>query len=274
MNKRGTVLELALHPAFMFVVAVLVLLSGYAAIKDFGSSLVYKEKYYSANNALLITSLFALRKDVNLAVDSYLPPEFGIDVSRNMVTVFSKDDEGRAFYFEEDPLYDLNHIAFRPAENNSLIYYKSGNVVGVDKAKTIELNFNAKYCEPMSFPKLKAEVHNVAIERNPVTVVSGDVVVNAMIFPAGLPMVKLYINPRNESKQLACLISQSLADKFKIAVSIIPVNTKLLSPDDPLMLLDSQSPALFIEARISDTAAARAQLWRGIREGVNAYGVV
>lgn len=274
MNKRGTVLEFVLHPVFMVVVAVMVLLSGYANINAIGSSLVYKEKYYAANNALLITSLFALRKDVNVAVYSYLPPEFGIDVSKNQVTVFSKDDEGRTFYFEEDPLYDLNHIAFRPAIDNSFIYYKSGNFVGLDQSKTSKLNFNAKYCEQLSLPKLKAEVHNIVIEQNPVTVVSGDASVTAHIFPAGLPMVKLYINPMRESEQLACLISQSLASKFNIPVAIIPVNTKLLAPDDPLISLGSISPALFIEARISDNTAAKAQLWRGIRDGVTAYGVV
>ena len=274
MNKRGTVLEFVLHPLFMVVVAVMVLLSGYAAINKIGSSLVYKEKYYSANNGLLIPSLFAVRKDVNVAVNSYLPPEFGINVSKNKVTIFSQNDEGRSFYFEEDPLYDLNHIAFLPSVDNALIYYKSGNVIGLDKVKNIKLNFNAKYCEQISLPKLKAEVHNIVIERNPVSVVTGDASVTAMVFPAGIPMVKLYINSMKESEQLACLISQSLADKFNVPVSIIPVNTKLLAPDDVLLILDSNVPSLFIEARISDNTAAKAQLWRGIREGVTAYGVV
>ncbi len=274
MNKRGTVVEFVLHPLFMVVVAVMVLLSGYANINAIGSSPVYREKYYSANNALLISSLFALRKDVNVAVDSYLPPEFGIDISPNSVTVFSQNDEGRSFFFEEDPLYALNHVAFRPSADNTFIYYKSGNFIGLDQAKTALLNFNAKYCEQLSLPKLKAEVHNVVIERNPVAVVSGDATVTAHIFPAGLPMVKLYINPMKESEQLACLISQSLAGKFNVPVSIIPVNTKLLAPDDLLIILASNSPALFIEARISDNTAAKAQLWRSIREGVTAYGVV
>ncbi len=269
MNKRATIMDILLTPTFVTIVALgFVLLTLLGAIYRITSPTEYEENYYAAETALLITAEYALRKDANIAVQHQLEPKFGLNISSHKVKAYTKQSLGAEFLFDESPQYTLIYKTFPPTDiPRRLVFYRTGNKAGVENG-SIAPNLNTPYCEREILPRLNVEFPRVVIGNQSTNLATGDAIINGRLTP-GTPEVKLYINPRKESEQIACKISQ-LMDAWP--VTIIPVNTKLIAQDNPLKTLDTTKPAIFIEAYLPDDITTKSKLQEAIRRGVETHG--
>jgi len=272
MNKRASVMDLVLQPLFVTIVALgIVLLMILSSIYDIQSSTAYEKKFYSADIALLIDSLFALPKDTNLEMEYIFPADFGMTAEHNTVTILP--DEGQNFHFTDDSLYNLVTTSFQPSKSaTQLLFYKAGNTVGVDNRKTFSPNLDSQYCEYAEPRKLKAIVdYRATIGPTPTLVVTGEALLSARLNPGGETIAKIYINPLSESEQIACLLSREIIE-IGINTAIIPVNTQLLAADDPRNMLKGATPALFVDI-YGTPDASKAKILQAIKKGVSTYGL-
>lgn len=275
MNKRANVMDLVLQPLFVTIVALgIVLLILLSSINDIKSSTTYEKKFYSADMALLIESMFALPKDINAEMKYSFPAEFGMTVENNAVKILP--EEAKLFYFTEDPLYRLQTISLQPSKiATTLLFYKAGNNVGIDNRASFSPNPNSQYCEYPA-PSLKLTVdYRATISDKPTLIVTGDALLSARLNTSGEAIAKIYISPVKGSEQIACIISQEIINNIGINTAIIPVNTQLLSADDARIMLQGAAPALYIDIHgIPEDASSKSKILQAVRKGVGQYGVV
>jgi len=272
MNKRGAILDIVLHPLFVLVIGVgIVLPTLLGAINEIGDSVVYETKFFSADIALNFESLMAVSKDVNVQFTYFFPPQFGVGLYPQKITIFADDE--RDFFFTGDSAYTYEENII-PRDIGGLLFYKLGNTVGiVGKHTNPSPNLNIPYCEITSHQKIRATIeHRAVLGRQPATFVTGDAHIDAQLQPDGAPLIKLYID--SDSEELACVLSQELAAKLGAPTTIIPLNTGLLASTDPRSML-ALPQSIFIEVHgLPDTAATRSPFLQAIKQGVNTYGLV
>ncbi len=270
MNKRANILDLVLQPLFVTIVALgMVLLMILSSIHDIQSSTAYEKRFYAADAALLIDSLFALPKDANVET-KYILPDFGLKAEHNTVTILP--DERQNFYFTGDSLYSFRAAEF-PEKTGTLLFYKTGNTVGIEKS-SFNPNFNMPYCEPVE-GKLKATVdYRATIGNIPALIIAGDALASIRLNSGGEQIVKIYVNSVKESEQIACYLSREFSDTFGTNTAVIPVNTQLLAVDDPRIMLKGTTPAFFIDIYgIPDDATSKAKIMQAVKKGVSNYGL-
>ena len=266
MNKRGAILDIVLHPLFVLVIGVgIVLPTLLGAINNIGDSVVYETKFFSADIALNLESLFAVSKDVNVQFTYPFPPQFSVGLHPQRITVYA--DEGRDFFFTGDSFYTYEEKVI-PRDIGGMLFYKIGNTVGIEgKHTNPSPNLNIPYCE--NTPRQKSRMtfdHRAVLGRQPATFVTGGARIDAQLRP-GAPLIKLYIN--SDAEELACVLSQQLAAKLGTPTTIIPVNTGLLASTDPRSML-ALPQSIFIEVHgLPDTAATRSSFLQAVKEGVN-----
>src|SRR3989344_3989237 len=102
-NKKANIADIVLTPLFITGIALgIVLLIILRSVYSIGSSDDFEKRFYAADAALLVDSMYSVRPDVALTVDHN--PKFQGTISQNKVTVFKKNKEdGKFFYFTEDP---------------------------------------------------------------------------------------------------------------------------------------------------------------------------
>lgn len=273
-NKKGEAEEMVMPPMFEIIAAVAIVgLIFLGAIYKIGNSTEYEKKFHATDIALLIDSVYAVRQDVNFAVNYPLPVQFGADIGEKKVNVYDdKKEEGEVFWFNEDKAYDKIQGDFSTGRKKKEIrFFRNGNTIGVTEP---DRSFSPAmpYCEDV---KIKGEIHEF-INKNiqqlgekATELTSGDITVKARL-KEGKPKVIIYTNRNPESSQIACRIAQKLFGKLEFeGYATIPLNPKMLADEDERkQTAESSGLALFVELTLPEPENLKIILGNAITNAV------
>lgn len=278
-NKKGV--EIQLRTAFEMAIAALVLILILKYAYGVGKSVAPQEQTIADDVGLLMDALQTVRPDVNLVANYPMPPNFGIAIESKKVTVFEKTpDDGRVFWFSEDPNYRFTYGTFAAKKEGVQInFFKTGNSAGVLQPSSPSPGLVMPYC-PVS---PHAKVHGtfeaqslVNLGKDVIEVVSGEAAVFAAA-ESGTPVVKVFVNANPESAELACSIIQNL---FRVipnleGFAIVPLNPAMMSRDDPMLAVaSSQGLAAFVQISVPVVDShVQANVGQGIANGVKGFVV-
>ncbi len=167
-SKKGAVIDILMHPAFITFVAVLVLLYLLWFVNGLGSDLTFEKKYLATDIALTMDSLLASRDNVVLY---YLPqrkefnPKFNYDFKKNRITVYQEskpESSAGKYFFTSDPSIKLKEItlSFKPPFVLPR-FAKIGNKILVDDVHDPKHNINILL---LSCPEKKFEYGNITLD--------------------------------------------------------------------------------------------------------------
>lgn len=248
-DKRGDI-ELMIHPLFKIIVAVgIVGLTILSAVTKIGSDTTYQQKYYSADAALLIDSLYAVRKDVNLHYIYSPPKDIGLKIEPHTVTAYTKKDpKGNKFYYTQDTKYINTYGNFEPGK--PLIFYRVGNEIGV-KEKTSEIPNKEPViiCEE-NLPAINANlVDKSQLKTEQAVKLAGPSPLIIAEIKKGPSQLIIYTNNKEYANNLACQFSKKLRENgitFE-GYAIVPITSILAFNDATKELTSSESPAIYIQ---------------------------
>jgi hypothetical protein len=278
-DKRGV--EIQFRTAFEMAIAAIVLIMFMKNLYGVGSTVVFQEQTIVDDVGLALDALQAVRPDVNVVTSYQMPAKFGVEIASKRVTVFEKKPEdGRVFWFTEDPDFSYSYGAFpAQAKLQTLIFFKIGNSAGVLKPEQSYPKLSLPYCKPGSFSKVRVQFESqsiASIGSQPVEIYSGGATIFAAV-ESGTPIVKVFVNNNPDSAELACNIVQSL---FKTlpnleGYAIVPLNAELMSRDDPRLAVASASGlAAFVQLSLPGVdSRTQAGIAQGISGGVKNFVV-
>ena len=278
-NKKGV--EIQLRTAFEMAIAALVLILILKYAYGVGKSVAPQEQTIADDIGLVMDALQTVRPDVNLVTTYPMPPKFGVAIESKKVTVFEKKPEdGRVFWFSEDPNYRFTYSTFAAKKDAFQInLFKTGNSAGILQPNAPAPGLIMPYCPATAHAKVHAKFESQALAglgKDVVEIFSGDAKVLAEA-EAGTPVVKVFVNSNPESAELACSIIQNL---FKAipnleGFAIVPLNPIMLSKDDPMLAVaSSQGLAAFVRISLPVVDShAQANVGQGISNGVKSFVV-
>lgn len=247
LYKRGNVIDLMTSPLFVTIVALgLVGLSILQAATQIGTDTTFEQKYYSADAALLIDSFYALRKDLNINYNYFLPSNFGMNVEPSVVTVYTeKTPHGNKFYFTQDSRYELTGGNFPPGKKK--VIYRNGINIGV--AEFAPTNNPLMPCEGELPVIIRQSVDVNNFGENPNTIIGPDPLIIFQLVKGPSKLI-IYTNDEGYSDILACRIAHNIKNSgisFE-EYAVLPVITNVLSYDDGLTKIKStRDTAVFVK---------------------------
>lgn len=258
-------MDIMLTPTFVIIIAIgIVLISLLGAVYKIGQAEDYTTRFYAMDIALLLDSLQAVPKGINLELEYVLPPQHGLDIEPTKVTITSSVK--KSFYFTEDSYYTAPRVTY-PATNESKTYtfYRAGNDIGIMTEGTPNL-YNY-YCEPTDY-HFSIQQTQAIIKDEPEQLITGGVILTAHQEP-GQDLAKIYINGNPASQHIACTIAKQLSTLYTMPVSIIPVNPAFLPKDDTLSTLNTLKPALHVAIQgLPTSTQTRSTITHAINQGV------
>ena len=263
-SRKGSTEDLVLPPLFVIGIALgIVLLVLLHAIYSIGSSDEFEKRFVATDLALLIDSLYAVRPDVTLTIQ-YPPVHYQGIISANTVTVFSKNkDDGKAFFFTEDPAYRFQYGSW--LSEKPITLYKTGNDLGVG-----ELSRLKPYCTP-STKTFGLAISEEALRQSTLNWAekSGKPAIMGTITP-GRPSLKLFVNQNKDSELIACRIAQTLFEKMNdlTTFAIIPFSTAFLHDDAQKTIAASPDIGIFIELT-TQKPNAKSDIYTALQRGIN-----
>jgi|GEM_PF-6692794 len=249
LAKRGNVIDLMTSPLFITIVALgLVGLTIFSAITQIGSSTTFEQKSYSADAALLIDSLYAVRKDVNLNYIYLTPENIGFQITPNTIIAYTnKTPEGNKFYYTQDYFYSNTYGNFAPGK--PLIFFKIGNKIGAtDTISKVPDNLPVISCDS-ELPKFEGILAGIEkIGPTSQQIFGQTPLVYAQITQGPSELI-IYTNNKKYANALACAIAKSIRNKeinFE-GYSIIPITPLLAFDDTTKIITSTQEPAVFVK---------------------------
>jgi len=247
--KRGDI-ELMIQPLFVIIVALGVVgLTILNATTKIGSDTTYEQKYYSADAALLIDSLYAARKDVNLYYTYPVLTDIGFKIEPNTVTAYTKKDpKGNKFYYTQDTKYVNKYGNFEPGKQ--VIFYRVGNEIGAkEKISEIPKSEPIINCEE-NLPLINANLADrTQLKTGQIAKLSGPEPLVFVEIKKGPSQLIIYTNNIGYSNNLACHLSKKLRENgitFE-SYSIVPIINTLAFNDATKEITSSKSPAIYVQ---------------------------
>jgi hypothetical protein len=248
--KKGNVIDLMTSPLFITIVALgIVGLTILNATTKIGSDTTYEQKYYSADAALLIDSLYSVRKDANLHYIYLTPENIGFKIEPHTVTAYTKKDpKGNKFYYTQDTKYVNVPANFDPGK--SLIFYRVGNEIGAkEKISEIPKNEPVIICEE-NLPLINANLADkTQLKTEQIVKLAGPTPLILSEIKKGPSQLIIYTNNKEYANNLACHFSKTLREnkiKFE-GYSIVPITPILAFNDATKEITSSKSPAIYIQ---------------------------
>lgn len=247
LNKKGKIVDVMLHPVFVLVVALgvvgLILIN---TTTEIGSDTTYEQKYYSADAALIIDSLFALRRDVNLQYTYLLPQNLGLKIEDYKATVYTDlKPEGNSFYFTMDSNYQPI-IPTKIPPGKTPILYKNDKKIGITDKK---INYEQNIICDEELPKIKTDfqVTKEKIGQIPTKILGAEPTIYASV-KKGSPQLVIYTNNKGYSNILACKIAQGIGKGINFeGFSIVPLSSLLIKDEITKNLVENENPAIYLE---------------------------
>lgn len=247
--KKGNVVDLMTSPLFITIVALgIVGLTILNATTKIGSDTTYEQKYYSADTALLMDSLYAVRKDVNLHYIYSAPKDIGFKFQPNAVTAYTKKDpKGNKFYFTQDNKYNFVPGNFEPGK--PLIFYRMNDEIGVkDSANSLPKNWPVIICEE-NLPAIQTSlIEKSKFKTEQKTNMTGPSPLIIAEITKGSSQLIIYTNNKGYANNLACHFSKKLMEN-KISFegySIVPITEILAFDDATKQITSTEEPAIYI----------------------------
>lgn len=273
-RRRGNVVDIVLHPLFVTVVAIgIVMVIVFGKIYLLGSSQEFERQYAATDLGLLIDSLYAVRPDVNFYISDALPKGIGFKLDKNLVTVYSSSPEdaedAKSFWFTEDPVYKLSYGNFPPQKSNILItrFVRFGhNLVPLAKGAVLP-DMAVPYCEKVPEMSL-ALARTYDFSNQPTTLVSGDALMKVVVSNGEKNIAKVFVNQNPLSAQMACKLLEKMVPELGLeGFAIVPVNPIFVSPEDVLYEVASATvPAMLVV--VTQKGLSNQQIYAGIAKGV------
>ncbi|PIN75265.1 hypothetical protein COV18_03685 [Candidatus Woesearchaeota archaeon CG10_big_fil_rev_8_21_14_0_10_37_12] len=252
-SKKGDAefAEMITSPLIMIALGVFVLVIVLVQVNKLGSSTDYQENFYARDLALHLDSIYAVRKDVNLATTYELPTQFNTLFNSGEIKLYQDSPlTGKTFWYNQDYQYKpLNNLNIAGRTREYLHFARQGNKISIsaDKPKLS----NNPYCEPdnkkFNLETIRSQTAFDNIEEG-TELVTGDLTVYVKL-TQGEPELTVYTSQHTNTIMIACTITQKLYGTLpKITEHVIlPVNKKYLSADDiRRSITDSEEPALLI----------------------------
>lgn len=239
-----------LFPLFLTVLALGVVgLSIFNALIQIGSDTTYEQKYYSADVALLMDSLYAVRNDVNLHYIYLTPENIGFKIEPHTVTAYTKETpEGNKFYYTQDNKYVNNYGNFVPG--TPLIFYRVGDQIGVkEKISDMPKNEPVIICEE-NLPIINVNlVDRTQLKTEQVVQLTGPTPLTFAEIKKGPSQLIIYTNNKEYANNLACHFSKKLREN-RISFdgySIVPITPILAFNDETRQITSTEAPAIYIQ---------------------------
>jgi len=248
-NKRGNVVDLMTHPTFVILVALgLVGIAIIQATTEVGSDTTYEQKYYSADAALLMDSLYAVRKDVNLQYTYLLPSNLGLKIENFKATAYTDlKPKGNSFYFTMDTNYEPI-IPITIPIGKTPIFYKNGKKIGItDKKINYEQNI---ICEE-NLPAIQTSlIEKSKFKTEQKTNMTGPSPLIIAEITKGPSQLIIYTNNKGYANNLACHFSKKLRENGVFdGYSIVPITEILTFDDTTKQITSTEEPAIYIRLR-------------------------
>lgn len=249
-TKKGNVVDLMTSPLFITIVALgIVGLTILNATTKIGADTTYEQKYYSADAALLIDSLYSVRKDANLHYIYLTPENIGFKIEPHTVTAYTKDaPEGNKFYYTQDTKYVNEYRNFAPGI--SPIFYRIGNQIGVkEKISDIPKNEPVIICEE-DLPAINANlVDRTQLKTEQIVKLAGPTPLIFTEIKKGPSQLIIYTNSKEYANNLACHFSKKLRENrisFE-GYSVVPITAILAFNNATKQITSTEAPAIYIQ---------------------------
>jgi len=248
--KKGNVVDLMTSPLFITIVALgIVGLTILNATTKIGSDTTYEQKYYSADAALLIDSIYSVRKDANLYYIYLTPENIGFKIEPHTVTAYTKDaSEGNKFYYTQDNKYVNNYGNFEPG--TSLLFYRVENQIGMtDKISNIPKNEPVIICEE-ELPIINANlVDRTQLKTEQTIQLTGPTPLIFAEIKKGPAQLIIYTNNKEYANNLACHFSKKLRENRILfdGYSIVPITSILAFNDATKQITSTEAPSIYIQ---------------------------
>jgi hypothetical protein len=268
----------------IFIVAMLVLfvvffLGIYSNITPEAVREDFRERLYSADLALTIESMEAIRRDVNAVISYTLPAGLNAIVQPHTVLVYEEDPfTGEEFGFTINPEYTTTQRF--ETEDDRFYIGKVGDSLTISDSYVSKRD--AVLCpdpvqvsqdisvNPVYFPDAASYLVNSFPTIDYSDSPSGGVHLSFLPARAG---VRIYVSNNDASVGLGCRIMKAFIRGHQFAnVNVIPIHSQIFDKDDPRRYLGYGGTNLLVAfnpQEYSEFVIANA-----ISEGFVAYGVV
>ncbi len=263
---KKAIVDIPLVPLFTLVLVIgLVLPAVIRATTEVGTPMDLAKQYYSADLALLIDSIYAVRPDVNLHYVYLTRKELSHDIQHSKVTIYEETPEdGRTFLYTQDVNVRQNTLSLSKG-TTSVHFYKTRDALTIGAMK--QFNLAKPTCAPAK-QTVKAKLNTLDDLSKAAIIATGDATITARI-RTGIPTAKFYIS-NNDHAGTACAILHNIFVTTPLTGSvIIPVEDwNSYSTTNPLYEVALGQTNIHIELTIPDTYSAtraRAELYAAIK---------
>jgi hypothetical protein len=303
MTSKKAQAKTILPALFDIVISVMVFFSIMFAVHKINTNEAYDEQVFITHLGLGMQKMQAMGNDINLERDIADAGGYNLVFEGTQVYIKERGAQGTTFLFTHSP--DMRFIGgeFSPEKGKETIgpikLFKRGRLYGATKPENVpsphllncDTNPGKKLKKILLSPDTRTDeafaytvkmINLLKAGRPRFIEISDNTETASIILHLGKKetdqdYAKAYYDGTPESKNLACEILNSITQKFKIPVRLVPVNPEYHLLEDPKNSLNRIKPSVLLELgnqqKKDSILAEDKQLAIQIYKGIENYGI-